>query len=102
MNNDNHSMSRLYRLLLILTLLSMCLTTHGSPSLRQHVTRVLLSPSDEISCTTFDGNGLLWVGTTNGLRRYDGYTLSSFKATAYAPDLLPNNDITCLAAEGSE
>lgn len=102
MNNDNHSMSRLYRLLLILTLLSMCLTTHGSPSLRQHVTRVLLSPSDEISCTTFDGNGLLWVGTTNGLRRYDGYTLSSFKATAYAPDLLPNNDITCLAAEGRE
>jgi len=40
-------------------------------------------PSDLANCLLQDRSGFLWIGTTNGLCRYDGY---SFKVYRYAPD----------------
>ncbi|HTY27557.1 MAG TPA: two-component regulator propeller domain-containing protein, partial [Mycobacterium sp.] len=40
-----------------------------------------------------DGQGFLWVGTQNGLARWDGYHFRSFKADSGSPGTLPDNFI---------
>ncbi len=34
---------------------------------------LLLSPSENAFCMMFDHRGVLWIGTNNGLKSYDGY-----------------------------
>jgi signal transduction histidine kinase/ligand-binding sensor domain-containing protein/DNA-binding response OmpR family regulator len=64
---------------------------------------VTLGTSEGASCMLFNRLGLLIAGTNNGLKVYDGYTISSLRSDAYTPGLLPNNNIRCLAedAEGN-
>ena len=38
-----------------------------------------------------DGEGFLWVGTQNGLARWDGYHFRSYKADPAIPGSLPDN-----------
>lgn len=38
-----------------------------------------------------DGDGFLWVGTQNGLARWDGYHFRSYKADPRIPGALPDN-----------
>jgi ligand-binding sensor domain-containing protein len=38
-----------------------------------------------------DGEGFLWVGTQNGLARWDGYHFRSYKADPATPGTLPDN-----------
>ena len=35
--------------------------------------------SNHVNCVTKDSRGFIWVGTENGLNRFDGYTFSSLK-----------------------
>lgn len=64
---------------------------------------VKLGTSENASCMLFNRIGLLLAGTSNGLKIFDGYTISSLRSDAYTPGLLPNNNIRCLAedAEGN-
>ena len=43
-------------------------------------------------CTTTDKNGFLWIGTANGLNRYDGYVVTAYYQSNQ-PGLC-SNDIT--------
>lgn len=45
-----------------------------------------------------DELGFIWLATTNGLYRYDGYEVVPYKSDAANPRLLPSNRIICLAA----
>jgi ligand-binding sensor domain-containing protein len=40
-----------------------------------------------------DKNGFIWVGTSNGLQRYDGYKFLSFRYQKNNPASLPSNDV---------
>ena len=40
-----------------------------------------------------DGDGFLWIGTTEGLVRYDGYRFKPYRHAHDAPDSLPGNRI---------
>lgn len=42
----------------------------------------------------------MWLGTLDGVCRYDGYRLLSFRSDVNNPDLLTNNEITCFAEDG--
>ncbi len=54
----------------------------------------------EINCILQDSMGFLWIGTHEGLNKYDGYTFQQFR---YQPDTisLSSSSIRCLA-EGRE
>jgi PAS domain S-box-containing protein len=43
-----------------------------------------------------DRLGFMWIGTGNGLSRYDGYTLTTFRHDADTPNSLGGNNITSI------
>lgn len=60
---------------------------------------LLLSPSENAFCMMFDHRGVLWIGTDNGLKSYDGYQVRTYRSDAYSPHLLPNNTVRSLAED---
>src|SRR5687768_16507684 len=56
-------------------------------------------PSNVITSIVQDAQQFVWVGTANGLARYDGYTFKVFKR-AQANNSLTSNGITSLVADG--
>ena len=64
----------------------------------QTINPQFISISDGLASTTVqaihqDQYGLLWVGTTNGLQKYDGISFKTYKTEANQPNSLINNDI---------
>ena len=46
-----------------------------------------------------DDNGFIWIGTTNGLNKYDGYKFTVYKTKLNDSTSLPNNTIVSLAQD---
>lgn len=53
-------------------------------------------PADAYTSFT-DKQGFVWIGTKNGLQRFDGYNFETFRADRNHPDLLRSNDVMCIA-----
>lgn len=53
-------------------------------------------PSREITSLHQDREGMIWIGTTHGVARYDGYETIVFKSDPLHPDLLTDNSITLI------
>lgn len=49
-----------------------------------------------VYCMLQDDKGFIWIGTKDGLNRYDGYEFLSYKYTQSNPGSLSNNEIICL------
>jgi signal transduction histidine kinase/ligand-binding sensor domain-containing protein/DNA-binding response OmpR family regulator len=56
-------------------------------------------PSNIISGIAQDKDDFIWIGTGNGLSRYDGTRFRTFKKTE-SVNSLPSNEISCLIADG--
>ncbi|MCR5818804.1 MAG: response regulator [Prevotella sp.] len=54
--------------------------------------------SNSISCITQDSRGFIWIGTSNGLSRYDGVTATNFMITNDDGDII-NTYVTSLLPE---
>ncbi len=48
-----------------------------------------------------DRTGFIWIGTQNGLNRFDGYEFRKFMGDARDPDALHDSSITSLADDGA-
>ena len=55
--------------------------------------------SSYINCILQDKNGFIWVGTGEGLFRYDGYSFKAFRNLPGNPATLANNRVTTLYTE---
>lgn len=55
-----------------------------------------LLPAEEINCLYQGNKGFIWVGTKNGLYRYDGYRVKRYRNTPTQPHLLVSNDVRIL------
>lgn len=87
-----------------LTLLGTALTlaAHAqlvAPNLRTITMRDGLS-SDHVQSMAVDGRGHLWIGTSDGLNRFDGRRVKVYRYEGRA-DALPGDKITALAWDGS-
>ena len=52
--------------------------------------------SNTVSAVTQDGDGYMWVATTNGLQRYDGNSFITFKAQENNSSSIPSNHVSAL------
>src|SRR5579872_5480732 len=55
--------------------------------------------NDFVICINQDNNGFLWVGTREGLFRYDGYSFKAFKNSPVDSTSLIDNSITAVCPE---
>lgn len=67
----------------------------------------LLTPQEGLSDNAItdivqDQYGFIWLATTNGLNRYDGYHVQSYLYDPHSPNSLPTNHITCLIIDHKE
>jgi signal transduction histidine kinase/ligand-binding sensor domain-containing protein/DNA-binding response OmpR family regulator len=56
-------------------------------------------PTNSTNSVVQDDNHFIWIGTTNGLTRYDGYSFKNFKRDE-TENSLPTNEVSCLLADG--
>lgn len=56
-------------------------------------------PSNVVATVAQDTHNYIWIGTDNGLARYDGYVFKTFRS-ADNPHSLPENGICTLLADG--
>lgn len=59
-------------------------------------TRTVGLPHPEVQALAQDADGLLWVGTRDGLSRYDGLALTTLRAASGDSTSLPSNDVRAL------
>lgn len=88
----------------VLTLLGTVLTLAAqaqlvAPNLRTITMRDGLS-SDHVQSLAVDGRGHLWIGTSDGLNRFDGRRVKVYRYEGRT-DALPGDKITALAWDGS-
>lgn len=60
------------------------------------------STSEEINCMFFDKEGMMWIGTSAGIKSYDGYTTKTYKSDAFSPGILPNNNIRTIIEDHND
>ncbi len=53
-----------------------------------------------VSCMLQDKNGFMWIGTWNGLNRYDGYSFTVYKPSQADPAAISHNVIRALCEDG--
>ena len=84
------------------TLLLLCwcclIVAAQTPPLRQ-MSRTQLAKALDARCLLFDSYGMMWIGTEQGLLRYDGYSFHNFRSDAYSPGILPNNYVRTLTED---
>lgn len=53
--------------------------------------------SNEITCIQQDSEGYVWLGTTDGVARFDGHRLNTFRNDFSTPSRLSSNRVNCMA-----
>ena len=49
------------------------------------MSQIPLARALDARCLLFDSYGMMWIGTEQGLLRYDGYSFRNFRSDAYSP-----------------
>src|SRR6187549_4274442 len=62
----------------------------------QHLSDVQGLSNNRVWSITQDKYGLIWVGTQDGLNRFDGYKVDVYRTERGNKNSLPNNYIRCL------
>ncbi len=56
-------------------------------------------PSNSVQRIFQDREGFMWLGTREGLCRYDAYRVLTFRSGKTTPNLLTDNEITCITED---
>lgn len=90
--------------MLMASLLLCVLTIQGQSLAQMRLVPIDLSetiPDNDITALYQDHDGFVWIGTSNGLYRYDGLHVQCYRNTLLFPHLLPSNEITCMLDDGN-
>lgn len=67
----------------------------------EHITTEEGLSQNDVNCIYQDKKGFLWLGTHDGLNKYDGYDFTIYKPEPDNPSSINSNLIYAIAAEGS-
>jgi signal transduction histidine kinase/ligand-binding sensor domain-containing protein/DNA-binding response OmpR family regulator len=57
--------------------------------------------TNEVRQVCQDSEGYIWIATLDGLCRYDGYQIKTYKSNLYTPGLLSSNRLNHIAEDGN-
>ena len=93
------SSSQKFIVIILLLLAPLIAFTQNQPLHFEHLsTRDGLSERN-INCIFQDSRGFMWIGTRDGLNRYDGYRFIIYRNNPYDPSSISNNYISNLAED---
>jgi methyl-accepting chemotaxis protein/ligand-binding sensor domain-containing protein len=86
------------RLWTFIVLVCLCPASYGEARFLQfrHLTAEDGLSRSLVRALLQDSRGFMWLGTSNGLDRYDGYRFKTYQTRADDPHSLINSNITCL------
>ena len=90
------------KLSLVFIALSLSLISESKDYRFAHLTTVNGISQSEVYTFLEDSNGFMWVGTVDGLNRYDGYSFKIFNTDKTIPHALSNNTVRSLAEDKNE
>ncbi len=70
-------------------------TAQVLPTSFQHLSIENGLTSNHINCVLQDKNGFIWIGTNDGLNKFDGYSIKTFRTVEKDSLSLASNFITC-------
>ena len=86
-----------------LLILKICLAVSLLASAQRMPLRIMsqtpVQGTEEARSLIFDPYGLMWVGTDQGVRAFDGYRFRIYRSDAYSPGILPNNYVRSMTAD---
>jgi len=87
----------------LIVLLILTYQFHGFSQTKrfQHLTDTGGLSQSEVYSFLEDSRGFLWIGTLDGLNRYDGYETQVFNINKNNPNSIPNNTVRALAEDKS-
>ena len=89
------------RLILLLLLQAACAASFGQYNTFQLSFIKGGLPDNHVTSQARTADGFLWLGTENGLFRYNGYQFELFNVIARGPTHLSSSAITCLLADSN-
>ncbi len=80
-------------------LLALWLTAAAQRVPLRIMSKTVVQGTEDARSLLFDRYGLMWVGTDQGLRAFDGYRFKTYRSNGYSPGILPNNYVNCITED---
>lgn len=87
------------RKVLLTVSFALCLAMNAEKVSLRMMSQTPLEGVEESRSLLIDHYGMMWIGTDQGLRAYDGYQFRTYRSDAYTPGILPNNYIRTLTED---
>jgi ligand-binding sensor domain-containing protein len=88
-------------LLLIINIITQTAFAQAPPLQFQHLTDAHGLSHNRVWAITQDKHGLIWIGSQDGLNRFDGYKVDVYRTERGNKNSLPNNYIRCLFTDSN-
>jgi signal transduction histidine kinase/ligand-binding sensor domain-containing protein/DNA-binding response OmpR family regulator len=85
--------------ILVIILLLICIAGSAQPRRFKQLTSADGISQSEVYSFLKDSRGFIWIGTVDGLNRYDGYNIEIFNTNKNDPNSLSNNTVRSLAED---
>lgn len=93
-------MKRLF--LLSIVLFALCRMSVARQVSLRIMSKTPVQGIEEARKLMFDRYGMMWVGTDQGLRSFDGYSFKTYRNNAYTPGILPNNYVRSITEDRND
>lgn len=85
-----------FQLLLLMLLLRLDAFSQGNPLVFRHLTVGDGLVSNFVQCIYQDSRGYIWIGTMDGLQRYDGHRFTTYRTKVHDPEALQSDWISVI------
>ena len=63
---------------------------------------IAISASDDVGQVMFDSRGMMWMATSSGILKYDGYSFTKMASNLKSPHMLPDNYVQCMVEDARQ
>lgn len=87
---------------LVIIFLGICIHIYGHPKYDYYFEQITIADDlsqNYVTCVHQDTQGFIWIGTQNGLNKYDGYRIKEYNSNPDIPNSLSNSNIATILCD---